>query len=92
MITLLDGLSLLAAPVVSAVVAYRVAKNNTKTIIYKKQEQRKLSPRGARTDLVYGFTLDGVFTGELIPEGSDPSTAAKTRSSFDGKDYGVCRV
>lgn len=42
--------------------------------------------------LRFGFTLNGIETGESIPAGTNPIQAAQERSDREGLKYGAKRI
>lgn len=45
-----------------------------------------------RPPLRYGFTINGQYTGDIIPDGQNPDVAAIARSARERKTYGARRI
>lgn len=53
----------------------------------------RMHPRGGPIPVRhFMFTLEGTDTGEMIPDGADPTMAAMERSQATGAHYGARRV
>jgi hypothetical protein len=53
-------------------------------------DEAPLHPQPQR--IRFAYTLDGIATDELVPDGEDPAEAARVKSEMSGRPYGARRI